>query len=64
MKNEPGYFTYGRFVYLGRVAREVRYRAKKAGLTIVTSKRMSELLNVPALTRIRLEGVWYDTVKY
>ena len=52
-------------VYLGRVSQNVRARAKRAGLKVVTAKQYRGLYwSSSALERAFGSGAWYDTVKY
>jgi hypothetical protein len=61
----PAYATLGVCVYLGRVNRNVRMRAKRAGLRIVDAKKFHKMhLDMMAIERIDCQGYWHDTVKY
>ena len=64
-KPPPGYLTIRNFVHLGRVPDNVKARARRAGLHVVTVAEMRKMIagrNV--LQRAIEEGIWYDTVKY
>ena len=60
-----GYPTYRNFIYLGIVSKNVRRRAKNAGLVSLTAKDFRRLIERSfAGSRMLYEGTWYDTVKY
>ncbi len=61
----PGYPTLGRYVFLGRVSPEVRKRAVRAGLIVLTAKRFRlHASSMASISRIMVDGTWYDTVRY
>lgn len=62
----PSYLTIGPNIYLGRRASKgTRANAKAAGLSSVTLKDFRKLyLSMGTIKRMRIEGRWYDTVKY